>query len=300
MISYHPDSLGAVVGKHYARGFLTVDTMDVRRLAVGICQYAWSGIVWKDGRRLKTTFLHSDFCVLDIDDTEHRYPLAQAIQDFADCIHLIGTTRNHQKDKSGSVCDRYRVVLPWSERIVERRVFEWSMKKIQANNDAIDASTLSAAQHFFPCSEIVSMSTDGYTQDVYTDMPDGRDVGPYDGVVGSKMLYYQMTGQLPGWLTSFLRTGHAPEGRRHYKSLGAAIELAEHGFSEDEILLELIRIPLTRKFRDGEAIGIARDAVTTVRRKLSEVKQGEVEQGSHIQSDREGHQPGGVSEGPDL
>lgn len=292
MISYHPKSINAAVGQHYARGFLTVDTMDLTRIADGICRYAWSGIVWEDGRRLKTAYLHSDFCVLDIDDTEHRYPLEQAIRAYSDCMHVIGTTRNHQKDKAGVTCDRYRIVLPWAERIVDRHVYEWSMKRIHGKNDAIDASTLSAGQHFFPCREIVSVSRDGYFQEVFTDMPESGGGDPYGAVVNSKATYYMMTGKLPHWLVNFLQSGDAPEGRRHFKSLGAAIELAEYGFSQEEILQELIRIPLSRKFREGEAAGIARDAVNTVRRKLSEAgKEEEAEEGNDLSEYRAEDQP---------
>lgn len=73
----------------------------------GICYSAHS---FKDGyRKSDNAITGFQLVILDIDD---GVPLDTAKVLFDDYTYLIATTRSHQKDKKGLICDRYRIILP--------------------------------------------------------------------------------------------------------------------------------------------------------------------------------------------
>lgn len=259
MISYHPESNRAPVGTDFTAGFEIAATSDLQRIAKGICQFAWSGNAWKGGYRRKENFLFSDYCVLDIDDEQHDFPLKQALKVFCDMQHIIGTTRNHQRDKKGKgICDRYRVVIPWQRRIDELELYEGNMLALLTQFDSLDASTLSGAQHFFPCATIVSVSTEGEKQEVKNKRvakDKVTDVG-YSHALESKRLNYDIIGKLPVWVEDFLKTGNA--ARRHYQALGVAQEMLELGISTEEVINRISLAPISRKYRYREVDDIVR------------------------------------------
>ena len=103
-VSYHPLSPSLPLGSPPpGKGYKVAETNDPARVAKCMANYLWAGNVWKGGHRLRANFLHSDWCLLDIDDSFNEYRVEQAIKDFCDKIHIIGLTRNHRKDKHGIV-----------------------------------------------------------------------------------------------------------------------------------------------------------------------------------------------------
>jgi len=281
MISYHPLSDRQHVGQHWAKGFKTLEERGIEDIASAILKYAWSGIVWKDGTRLKANFLFSDYCVLDIDDELHEYSLEQAKQDYCDMVHVIGTTRSHRKLKNNTVCDRYRIVTPWDRRIDDRLLYEGNMQWLRKKNDAIDGSTLSGAQHFFQCIEIVSMSTEGYKQDVLNKKTkeDVTGAAEYEAYLKARRCEYGFLKRLPDWVERFLREGEKAAGKRHYKTLAVAIAMVEHGLPVEEIHDRLTKVPISREYRPGEVIGLIRYAQQTLKGKL---RDGENQKGSDL------------------
>jgi hypothetical protein len=135
----------------------------------GIVRYPWSPCVWKDGDKRIANFLHADFIALDFDTPE--LPLAQAVNVFCDYIHVIGTTKSHQKDKGGIVCDRYRVVLRLGGRVESAEAFSATLGHAMRHYPA-DKACKDAGRFFWPCSEIVSVNDDGFTADVMEPEPE--------------------------------------------------------------------------------------------------------------------------------
>lgn len=157
MISYHPS---ATTPREAASGFR--ETFRVRDI---IANKIWSGIVWHGGRRKAEAFAFSDWAVLDFDSGEMT--LREAVNTFQDCIHVIGTTKSHQKDKGGTTCDRFRVAVPWVYRIVDKVTYQYNIATLTRKYPA-DTQCKDLARLFFPCPEIVSVSTEGYKFDVAT------------------------------------------------------------------------------------------------------------------------------------
>lgn len=181
----------------------------------------WSGIVWKDGRRKASNFLFSDVCVLDFDDGQMTLREAQKV--FCDQIHILGTTRSHQKEKQGIISDRFRVVIPWERRITDSKEYRYNMEKVVRDYPA-DSQCVDAARLYFPCKEIVSISDDGYKRSVLDKPPGfGEPPPPVDPSIRG-------TGYMPRHVRDMLMTPAQPGTiKRTYFVLGA--QLSRWGFS---------------------------------------------------------------------
>jgi len=126
-----------------------------------IKKFCWSPIVWENGIRKSNKFWFSDLVALDFDSP--FYSLEQAVNDWCDTNHIIGTTSSHQKKKNGVTCDRFRIISIWDEAITNPRCYTPSLKKLMNENraDKADVACVDLARFFFPCTEIISVVTDG-------------------------------------------------------------------------------------------------------------------------------------------
>lgn len=258
MISYYPGQVLVNQPWAYANGFKVIDTQDVQRISIGISKYVCSGNAWRDGRRLKENFLYSDWAVLDFDE-DNEVNLEQAINNvFVDMIHIIGTTKSHQIEKKGQPpCDRFRVLLPWKERIENSRVYRWNMELL-AKKYPIDLKALDAAHYFFPCQEIKSISAEGYSLDVDPNVPMDFDspIDPkeYRLYLEEKAKRFAITQRLPPWVEDFLDYGKLIQKSRNVSCYVSALNLFECGYSFEEVVQALNRAPFdrTKKWHDKE------------------------------------------------
>ena len=163
-ISYHPD-----VNRghwHYNANFIAVD-VDFFRVEKAIKTHAWSNNVWDMGRRKEANWQFSDFCVFDFDDG--IMTLENAIDNyFCDYQHIIGTTKSHQKQKGTSPpCDRFRVVIPWEQRIKDINKYRYNMR-FYSQEFPSDKACKDGARYFAPCKQIVSTNfdDDGFRMEV--------------------------------------------------------------------------------------------------------------------------------------
>lgn len=73
-------------------------------------KFNYSAGAFKDNYRKADNYLnYSDMIILDIDDGK---TIEQARIIFEPFDYIIATTKSHQKEKNGIVCDRFRVLLP--------------------------------------------------------------------------------------------------------------------------------------------------------------------------------------------
>lgn len=112
----------------------------------------WSPIVYFDNYRDSANFAFSDFMGLDFDG---GHSIAEIIEIFRDSAYIIGTTRNHMKEKKGIICERFRLVVPWERRITDRNEYlnsiAYYIKKYLADRQCKDAARL-----FYPCVDFVA------------------------------------------------------------------------------------------------------------------------------------------------
>jgi hypothetical protein len=237
----------------YAAGFRVADLDDVKRLAVGISKFVWSGIIWKDGKRRQDHFLHSDWCVLDFDSPEMS--LAEAIRIFCDCRHIIGTTKSHLVNKGGIQCDRFRVAIPWSRRITDLHEYRYNMGRM-ANAYPIDGQCKDGARYFFPCKEIVSVSEEEYVQEVHAAPPPPP---PRRAIQGA----------MPG-LVRYQLTHVLGIGNRNLDCWRISKDLARAGFSADQVISFILQSPT---YRENKNPRIQEKIVEAVRGGFNAVKE---------------------------
>lgn len=130
------------------------------KLSTHILNKSWSPIIFRNSYRNQDHFLFSDWAVLDYDDGETTIEAAQ--NTFCDCVHIIGTTKRHTPEKH-----RFRVCIPWTERIENLEVFRYSQSKI-IEEHSTDGQCKDGARFYFPCKEIFSINAEGFRASVET------------------------------------------------------------------------------------------------------------------------------------
>lgn len=76
---------------------------------------AWTPCPMRDGKRDNTHALPCNVLALDFDDPGCSIDAVRGF--FCDCDYVVYTTRNHQRDKHGVTCDRFRIVAPIDREI---------------------------------------------------------------------------------------------------------------------------------------------------------------------------------------
>lgn len=111
-------------------------------------EHNWSPGIYKDNHRRKDNFLEAESIALDFDS---GLSLEDAFNRFKDYWCIIGTTRNHQKDKGGITCDRFRVILKLEKSCTKVEEAEAIYKQLLEWNPEADGQTKDAARLFYPC-----------------------------------------------------------------------------------------------------------------------------------------------------
>lgn len=134
-----------------------VDVPSMESLAEIIVQHSWTAGVFKDNYRTKANFISTDIIGLDFDDS---LGLNEAQILFANYKHIIATTRNHQKEKNGVVCDRFRVILKLKYPITTQEQFTLTYMDLMKLYPT-DPACKDASRMYYPCVEIIGGSNEG-------------------------------------------------------------------------------------------------------------------------------------------
>jgi hypothetical protein len=127
----------------------------------------WSCGIFKK-RRCKDDFESCQLIALDIDN---GCTLEQAKEDFKGYIHLIKPTRNHQKEKGGITCDRFRVILLLDRPITSSEEYKATWNSLFEKFNYIDPSTKDPSRQWFPCPHnYLSISDSGDTVTVQSNL----------------------------------------------------------------------------------------------------------------------------------
>jgi hypothetical protein len=259
MISYHPEMVDAARPSLYAAGFRVADTNKVERLKSGIKDFVWSPIIWRSGHRRQVNFLRADWCVLDFDDGEMS--LNEAVKAFCDCIHIIGTTKSHQRGKGGLICDRFRVALKWDAPLLDLHLYRWNMHKL-IDRYPVDKSCMDGARYFFPCREIISAADEGYTQEIDEDVP-SRFESPVD--YGA----YRDARIMPPWTRANLERV-IPTGERNITCYQISKDLLALGLPADKVLSLIIQSPTYNGIVSETVRKEIQDVIKSARNKLAD------------------------------
>jgi hypothetical protein len=219
----------------YSCGFLHIPIQRFEELPKFMVRRVGSGIVWKDGIRKETNFQFADYAVLDFDSPE--MPIKEAINIFCDVNHIIATTKSHQKEKNGIICDRYRVIFPFSERITSLEIYRHNMRLFQQRYPC--DKCIDGARYFFPSKEVMSIETESGSWDVNKNIPDKAKFKVYSQ-------NYSKAGVLPKLARIALKDS-IKHGERNIFFYKMARDMAQCGYSFEQIYKIIQRSPTYHK-----------------------------------------------------
>lgn len=230
MISVHYDTshITSRYGNDWLPGAANLDFDQVPGI---MTEWCWSPVQWTGGIRHQKHFNRAFFIALDFDDGEMS--LAEAINTWCDCIHVIGTTRSHQvAKKEAPACDRFRVLLKL-DRVVEDVESYRATVSHYVRIYGSDRACVDGARFFFPCKTIASLSAEGYTQEVLPPKP--RVVKDYS--------FYREFKSVPRWIQGVLKFG-VPIGQRNSMCFKIGKHLYLCGFDPREIIIMIHQSPI--------------------------------------------------------
>lgn len=127
----------------------TVNSM--KEFAGIIKNYSHSSHVWKNGQRAKENFQSTDMAMIDVDD---GCSIPQFQQMFQEYSYLIMTSKSHQKEKKGKVCDRFHVYFPLQSRCVDGNFYTKAMKAFCDKYKFVDnKASVDTARFYFESPE---------------------------------------------------------------------------------------------------------------------------------------------------
>lgn len=270
MISYHPKSSPKNISQYYDFGFLVAPWFIPNMIARTMSERAWSPIVWHEGRRKTDNFKESHWFALDFDDP--GTPLEQAKNLFCDMIHVIGTTKSHQIEKHGVICDRYRVLLKWEKPITNWRTYQFNAERLISHHEA-DSACSDPARHYFPCIDIVSVCEEGYSLEWFPHPPDYKPEisgQEYLDFLAHKQSRFENSGKFPKHVQEFLELGKTFGEGRNQSCYVTACHMMECGVEPKDIILALQKSPFSRHppWREAEITTAVNSAVKSVLRRL--------------------------------
>ena len=123
----------------------------------------YSCYAWKNGVKKSNNFTREkqDCFILDIDD-------GMTINEFQSLFnkykYILGTTKTHQKEKKGIVCDRFRVIVPAINISQDDSIYFRAMELIAPFNDV---QTLTKTASFLGNNSAIIIRNDGKLFDMF-------------------------------------------------------------------------------------------------------------------------------------
>jgi hypothetical protein len=235
---YHENTRDIGRANMYASGWRAKYLPTAGEIAQYIVKYPNSPCMWANGDRKKANFRCADWIGLDFDE---GMTLEEAKTTFEPFLHVIGTTKSHQKDKNGKVCDRFRVFLKLADRITDPEQMELTTKKLVRKYGA-DSKATDNARMFWPCEEVVVCKYHGKIVHPISieemqriEERRKRSIVEYEQRLQK---YYAPSGSLPSRYRRMLEHG-VPDGDRNNRTFQIAKELAKVGRSESDVFHEI-------------------------------------------------------------
>lgn len=212
-----------------------VEYSDVATLAAIASTETWAPGTFEENKRTIKTFKQIELLVLDIDGD---CTLEVAKEKFNGFQHIIATSRNHQKEKQGITCDRFRVILWLSDILTTDRDFKATWDRAKRLWPFIDSACKDSSRFFYASPGIVSVAATGRRFDVSLAMDTidasrelDRDLSPRDQAASIKGDLWKST-------YKFLAEGAGP-GTRHTSLVSAVGNMREQGYTQPEVIERL-------------------------------------------------------------
>lgn len=189
-----------------------------------ITQHDWSPGLYKNNYRNLENFEAMDVIALDFDE---GMSLEQAALEFSGSEHIIATSRSHQKQKHGKVCDRFRVVLKLDRPITSDAEYKATFNAIRKAFPAADAQCSDASRMFYKSPKVyatgIGATVEPQVPEVTKEKPKSAGVELPEG----------MRGKLARSTLEFITIG-ASVGSRNGTAFKAARDMFQNGFGQEE------------------------------------------------------------------
>lgn len=234
-------------GALYRSGFSVLQNMSLLQKVIIEC--AWSPIVWKNNYAKTDNFISSDFLALDFDEPGEE-TLNEINNALSDHKRIIATTKSHQKDKNGVTCDRFRLIIPFAERITDYRTYRATYQKALVRFPWADKSCLDGARFFFPSKELLIFDRESeYKWDIIDPA-----IAFLDASEPTVFTPGPVNGKIPLWCLRFINDGEVHCNSRNLKVFSVARELFRQGFSESDTRRLILKAPIKWDGVNVEAI----------------------------------------------
>jgi len=163
----------------------------------------YSAVKFNRNRRLKKNAQNTRIIVLDIDDIQpDNKTLKDVSKSISNLNHIIATTRSHQLNKNGIICDRYRIILFTQNEIVsadeyKRYIYQFGEQfGLTFDKKAVDIGRL-----FYKSQTIVSHNFEGENLEIKREL-DSTTVNPKPAV--KEIAYRLAKCELPDFLKDWI------------------------------------------------------------------------------------------------
>lgn len=218
----------SIIGSNLGEVDDTFEYSNLDELAALITSESWAPGTFSDQSRTIKNLVGIELLVLDVDD---GCSLDQAKTEFASHRHIIATSRSHGIEKSGKVCDRFRVVLFLDSEITNDLDFKATWAVAQKRWFFIDPACKDSSRFFYASPNIVSINRAGLLFPVFLH----RIVEPAIKLEAPKT---GAKGDLWKSTLDFLLNG-APSGSRHTALVSATGNMREQGYDQAETIAKI-------------------------------------------------------------
>lgn len=236
---FHEDKTHIGDGSKYWKGWRGVYAPTAGELANLATEYAISPCMWGGGIRKKANFRYAEWLGLDFDEV---VTLDDAQKSFEKHLYVIGTTKSHQKEKNGVVCDRFRVFLRFGDRCVSAEDYEATARKFVRRYGA-DPACVDAARFFWPCQDVVAFKWWGKIINAVDSALEKKKMEKAAEKRKQSWASLYPKGNIPIRVQNKLKFG-VPKGRRNIACFGIGADLASQGFSKEEIMSLIQNSPI--------------------------------------------------------
>lgn len=188
--------------------------------------FNWSPFVFTDNYRKGVNWEGCDVLTLDIDD---GCTIEEAKELFKEYQYILTTSKSHQIEKNGKVCDRFRLIIPFSERITNKDFYRNTWYTIANKYNFIDQQCKDFGRFFYAGKEIVQVKTEGKKLSPITEEVESKEVTVYK----TKMPLNK--GKLSRQTMEFMTWG-GEDGHWINGLFKAAKDFQEQGYTQEEFV----------------------------------------------------------------
>jgi len=214
-VSFLGNDFGKIIG--------TLD-LSLSDLCRCVCKKNWSAGTFKDGIRRISNWISSDILALDIDS---GCTIEEAKEKFKGYKAIFATTKSHQKEKNGIICDRFRVLLPLELTITSESDYRATWFAAFKLWPFIDEACKDPSRFFYPSGKVVHIQ-DGIPFPITKEEPKTN-------AVSQVVIPNGIKGLLSAKTKDFITLG-APDGEWNCRLHLAAVDMKEQQYSFDEAI----------------------------------------------------------------